>query len=118
MLTEKVARLRQLMSEAVPKSTESPVELAALRQFQLHEFNCGPALVVEQTPRARIEREITRIANWYGWSAEVVRALDAAATASLQGLSEVQVQHLLERMRQLEQCAQDGLDPPDAAPAR
>jgi hypothetical protein len=116
MLSEKVARLRQLMSEAVPKNDETPSEMNARRQFLLYEFNAAP-LVVEQSPRARVEREISRIASWYGWTCEVIRALDAARVATVQGLCEDRLQQL-ERMRQLEQCAQEGLDPPDALPAR
>jgi hypothetical protein len=36
----------------------------------------------------------------------------------VQGLSEDSLEALAQRMRQLEQCAQEGLDPPDALPAR
>lgn len=118
MLTEKVARLRQLMSEAVPKRSDITAEVEAQRRFQLHEFNNAPQLVIEQTPRARLEREITRIATWYGWNAEVARALDAQAVSSVSGLDEAAAERLLHRMRQLEQCAQEGYDPPDAPPAR
>lgn len=119
MLSEKVARLRQLMSEAVPRKPGETPEAVALRLFQLHEFNTAPtAVVVEQTARAREEREVERIAAWYGWQGEIVRALDAACVASLQGLSDHGVTALLARMRQLEECAQNGFDCPDAAPAR
>lgn len=119
MLSDKVARLRQLMSEAVPKTLDETPEAAALRRFQLHEINSAPpALVVEQTQRARDEREIERIAIWYGWHTEIVRALDSERVASLPGLSAHGVTALLARMHQLEECAQNGLDCPDAAPAR
>lgn len=118
MLSEKVARLRQLMSEAVPRKSESTAEAAATRRFQLYEFNTGPTLVVDQSPRARQERDIQRIASWYGWGGEVVRALDGAGACTVQGLDDAQLLALHERMRQLEQCAQEGLDPPDMPPAR
>ena len=118
MLNEKVARLRQLMSEAVPRKPAESPEAAALRLFRLHEFNSAPAVLVEQTERARDEREIDRIATWYGWQAEVVRALDRDRVASLSGLSDGGIAALLARMHQLEECAQNGLDCPDAAPAR
>jgi hypothetical protein len=118
MLNEKVARLRQLMSEAVPKKPDESDEALALRLFQVHAFNTAAPMVIDQTPRGRSEREIDRIATWYGWKAEVVRALDAERVASLQGLSEIGLERLQQRMKQLEECAQNGLDCPDAAPAR
>jgi hypothetical protein len=118
MLNEKVARLRQLMSEAVPKKPTESAEALALRLFQVHEFNTASPMVVDQTPRGRCEREIDRIATWYGWQAEIVRALDAECVASLQGLSDAGLERLQLRMKQLEECAQNGLDCPDAAPAR
>jgi hypothetical protein len=118
-MRDKVARLRQLMSEAVPSQPiAESLEAAAARAFQLHEFNARPALVVEQTPRARRERDIERIAIWYGWTSEVVRALDAAGTSSLSALSDDELESLQERMRRLEDCAREGLDCPDALPAR
>jgi hypothetical protein len=118
MLNEKVARLRQLMSEAVPRKPAETAESAALRLFQLHEFNSAPVVVVDQSPRARTERQVERIAAWYGWQAEIVRALDSECVASLQGLSESGLDTLHARRKQLEECAQHGLDCPDAAPAR
>lgn len=119
MLSEKVARLRQLMSEALPKAqTPDTTEAAALKLFQLHEFNTAAPLVIEQSPRARTEREIERIAMWYGWQTEIVRALDCEQALSLTSLSDNALNGLLARMRQLEECAQNGLGCPDAAPAR
>lgn len=120
MSSEKVARLRQLMSEAVPRnSKQSEQEAETNRQFRLYEFNAGlPPLVIEQTPRARSERDIERIAAWYGWNNEILRALDAARAESLQALSDSEVEELRDRMRRLEECVREGLDCPDAPPAR
>lgn len=118
-MQDKVARLRQLMSEALPKDTgHRSAEADASRAFRLYEFNSAPPLVVEQTPRARIERDIDRIAAWYGWHGEVARALDSAAVSTVGALTDGDLERLQCRMRQLEECVKEGLDCPDAPPAR
>lgn len=107
--------VREILRDARPAETP---ESKARREFALYDFNAAPAPVLEQTPRARAEREIGRIATWYGWAPEIARALDRAGAVSLAGLEEHQVEQLLDRMRQLEDCAQSGLDGPDTPPAR
>jgi hypothetical protein len=118
MLQDKVARLRQLMSEAVPKDPPPTAEVQALKLFQLHEFNSAPALILDQSPRSRAEREIERIASWYGWTAEIARALDRRAAPCIAALADDDVDRLLDRMKTLEDCVREGLDCPDAPPAR
>ncbi len=118
MLQEKVARLRQLMSEATP-SGPSKAEAEARHAFQLYELNYPRApLVVAQSPRARMQREIERIAAWYGWTSEVIRALDAHQASTMDALDDDAISALFERMRMLEDCAQQGCDSPDSPPAR
>jgi hypothetical protein len=107
--------VREILRDAKPADT---AESKARRDFALYDFNAAPAPLLEQTPRARAEREIGRIASWYGWGAEVARALDRAGAASLAGLGDQEIEQLLDRMRQLENCAQEGLDSPDMPPAR
>lgn len=119
MLQDKVTRLRQLLSEAVPKEDEPlSAEAAAARAFRIYELNSPQPLLVEQTARARAEREIERIASWYRWDAEIVRALDRAGASSLSLLEDHEVDDLLQRMKQLEDCVREGLDCPDTPPAR
>lgn len=68
--------------------------------------------------RAAIVQEIRRIARWYGWQAEVDHALATAGVSSLKGLPDDVLATLGARMRRLETCAQEGLDPEDFPPAR
>ena len=119
MQQDKVARLRQLMAEAVPaKSREACTEEQALHLFHLHEFNTGTAELIATSPRAKALREIDRISNWYGWRNEIVRCLDRNDVSSTTQLSDSAVEALLERMKTLEDCVREGLDCPDAPPAR
>lgn len=106
--------MRQILEGARPRGAESEAQ----RAFQLYEFNTGPVIYAEQTPRARAEREVGRIANWYNLGAEVQRALDAAQVSLVGGLDDAELEQLVERMRRLEDCLQNGGDPPDAPPAR
>ena len=116
---EKVARLRQLMSEAVSQQPEpSPAERDSMRLFRIYDFNTAPALVVDTSPRAKAEREIERIAAWYNWSGEILRHLDRHGAASLSALHEDAINELLSRLQRLEECVREGLDCPDAPPAR
>ena len=116
---DKVSRLRQIMSEAVPRRPlPDRSEAAANDAFAYFECNAPQPIVVEQTPEARAIREIMRIATWYGWPGEITRALDAAGATVLQSLDSEQLQDLLERMRTLEDCVHTGGDSPNAPPAR
>lgn len=115
---EKVTRLRQIMSEALPRPREEPAEVQARSAFAYYEVNAPQPLVLEQTHQARAIREVTRIATWYAWWGEVERALDAAGCGSLQSLAEEDLDRLVARMRKLEDCVQSGGDAPDAPPAR
>lgn len=116
---DKVTRLRQLLSEAVPRTPEpSPQEAAALKAFAIYEVNAPTPFVLEQTPKARAMREIMRIASWYQWHGEIERALDRVGVSALTDLEDYELEELLSRMRQLEDCVQNGTDAPDAPPAR
>jgi hypothetical protein len=117
-MQDKVARLRELMRQAVPVAHEPSPEVRAANTFALYTFNQGCHPVLDTAPRARLEREIARIASWYGWGCEVARALDAHAAASVAGLTDEQAEQLAARLRNLECCVQEGLDPPDSPPAR
>jgi len=116
MQHEKVARLRQLMSEALPRETEPP-DRKHRRDWLYFESNAAP-LVLAQSPRARAQREIERIARTYGWQGEIERALDRAEAVTIDALDEIEISALRDRMRSLEECVQEGLDAPEAPPAR
>ena len=113
-----VQQVEQVLAEVAPKvrKTRLTPEAEALRAFQYHE-TFAPALVVDQTPRARAIREVMRIATWYGWMGEVARSLDRELAASLASLSDEGLDQLVVRMRLLEECAQNGGQAPDAPAA-
>ena len=118
MSREKVSRLRALLSEARPNTppARSDTENEAWRHFQRFETFAAP-LPAESSWRARAVREITRIGGWYGWTGEIQRSLDAAGCDLLSSLSDDALTELRDRMRNLEDCAQSGMGPPDAPPA-
>lgn len=106
--------MREVLAEARPRET---AETEARRGFQLFEFNTAPAIYAEQTPRARAQREVDRIAAWYNLGGEVARALDAAGVSVVTALDDGQLEQLVARMQQLEDCIHNG-GAPDAPPAR
>lgn len=116
--TENVARIRRLLEESVRERAANDVEAAARRQFDAYEFNTSlPS--VDQTPRGRETRLIARIVGWYAWGGpEVARFLDRAHAPSVDLLPDDDLEDLAARLRQLEDCAQEGLDSPDAPAAR
>ena len=117
MANDKVARLRQLMREAIPVEAPRPTAAdTAAQAFAYYAYNTAAPL--EQNPRARTERNINRIASWYGLVPEITRALDAAQVCTMQDLDDDALEVLAARMQQLEQCMQDGLDSPDSPVAR
>jgi hypothetical protein len=107
--------VRQVLAEARPRED---AETQARRAFQQFEFNSVVPIYAEQTPRARAEREIGRIATWYQLPGEVTRALDRAGVTVVSGLDDEALDQLLGRMRRLEDCIQNGGDAPDAPAAR
>lgn len=117
-MNAKVARLRQLLKEAVPAQPTRAVPPDGIRRaFEYYEFNVGLP-VVEQSPRARSLREIARIATWYGLGAEVTRWLDREGVEVAGELSDDGVESLVARLKHLEDALQTGCDPADIPPAR
>lgn len=114
-MRDNVTRIRQLLQEAAPQ--ESP-ELEARRAFARFAANEERAFYVDPAPRARAIREVLRIATSYGWPHVVERALDDAGAMSLTSLCDADLDALLARLRQFEDCARHGLDSPEAPPAR
>jgi hypothetical protein len=119
-MRDNVARVRALLNQATREPTKplSAVEAELQRAFAFYEFNTAPAEPLDQSPRARTEREIGRIARWYGWDGEISRHLDRCNAGSVSALSDEASAQLLDRLQRLETCMQEGLDPPDSAPAR
>lgn len=120
MSHEKVTRLRQLMSEAT-KAGPPPNRTATEPWRHAQQLQIIPAyalFAVDISWRGITIRNITRIATWYGWTAEIQRALDEKAAASLAALNDAELCVLNDRMNQLEDCAQHGFGPPDAPPSQ
>lgn len=119
MTQGRLAQLRRLIGDAVGESDEEPapsMEMQQQRAFQLYEFNVTHP-VLDQSPRSRAIREISRIAGQYGWGDEIARVLDAAGASSLPDLDDYPLSWLLERMRQLQECRHNGGYSPDEPPA-
>lgn len=118
MHEDKVSRLRKIMADALPNAPVNPaVPHNASHAYQLFQFNQATRQVL-QTPRARAEREVVRIAAWYDWSSEVLRAMDRAEASTLSQLDDLELHSLLEHLRQLEDCVHQGFDSPLSPPAR
>lgn len=73
--------------------------------------------MLEQTPRARAIREISRIASYHGWGLEVARYLDRVHAASVPDLNDDQLYDLVDRLLRFEECLHAGFGPLDAPPA-
>lgn len=118
-MQDKVTRLRQIMSEAIPLAPAIPPSQAAANEaFAYFDANGSAGIAIEQTPQARAIRDIMRIASWYGWSSEITRAMDAASASTLHDLMPDDLDLLHRRMRTLEDCVHTGSDAPDSPPAR
>jgi|LSQX01.1.fsa_nt_gb hypothetical protein len=117
-LQARVSRLRQIISEAVPiQPAQAADEADAWKRYQSFAAN-DPLPAFDVSPRAKMTREINRIATSYGWIPEIQRHLDAEHVSSISALGDESVAILCERMRTLEACVQDGCDPPDVPHAR
>lgn len=113
-----VKQVEGVLAEIRPgKELKSTQEREAHQAFARYEFD-SPGFAVKQTPKARADREIRRIAKWYGWNDEIARALDLAGADSLEALPLAETDQLVDRMKLLEDCVQTGGDAPDAPPAR
>lgn len=102
-------RVRAVLAATRPVDPANSLGFGCRRAVRFHAG--GP------TWAAQIE-EIRRIARWYGWQAEVDAVLASAGVASLKGLDDDALAALHTRMRSLETCIQEGLDPLDGPPAR
>jgi hypothetical protein len=97
-MRDTVARLRQLMSEAVPQTQAFVVLPPSGAGITEH-------TELEQSPRARSLRRILRIVEFNHWPQVLEAALDEAEVGSLASLDDEQVERLLTRLTQLEDCA-------------
>lgn len=64
--------------------------------------------LLDQTPRARKCREITRIANMYRWQEAITLFLDSRGAEHLSDLTDPQVDDLLDRMHGYVDAAETG----------
>lgn len=82
-------------------------------------FDGIDSLVLDQSPRARAIRTLTRIAERYAWGRPaIVEWLDTVRARSLSELTSDQLSELLERMNEFCEAADTACDLADAPPAR
>lgn len=113
-----VRQVEDVLAEIAPRRRpHASAEMHAAWAFKAYQDNAGGDYYAEQTPRARALRELDRIARWYGWQAEVLRALDAAGVTTPAGLDDDSLDQLLARLRSLEDALHNGGQAPDAPPA-
>lgn len=113
-----VGQVEQLLAEIAPDMGAQPEtkQHKASQDFTWYDLNVQAA-PLEQTPRARAIREITRLASYHGWGQEVSRFLDRCEVAALPALPDDDLQALRDHMRRLEDCLHSGAGAPDAPPA-
>lgn len=118
MSRESVSRLRQLLGEAVPvQPIRSKDEADAWRRYQAFAEN-DPLPDLDTSTRARQVRNVNRIAIYYNWHRELQDFLDRHDVPSMSSLSDEQIAELNQHMVTLENCLQDGCDPPNMPAAR
>ncbi|MEF2154687.1 hypothetical protein V3390_00295 [Luteimonas sp. FXH3W] len=99
-----VAQVRDLLRDSVPVEHQTPYLQGDSSEY------APPAR------RSYDVAEIDRIATWYGLQREITWTLAAADVRRVEDLSGDQLAQLRRRLRQLEDCLQNGLGPPDAPP--
>lgn len=117
MSFDRVSRLRQLLSEAVPAApAQTHAEADAWRAYGHYAAN-SPAPALQRSWRERSITDINRVACWYGYTLDVQRHLDLHDVSSVAALDDSALEALHARMVQLENCVQTGCGAPDAPPA-
>lgn len=117
-MNEKVSRLRQLMSDAVPRpAARSLAEEDMWARYASHSANSPDPVALDDSQRAVHVRAINRIATWYNATSALVAWLDKAGATSISALSDDDVTALREHMQRIEDCAQSGFDSPFAPSA-
>ena len=111
-MQNKVARLRQLMSEAVPQ-TVGPILV-----FPANCAGITECTQLEQSPRARKIRRVLRLVETYQWPQVLELALDQAEVPMLAALPDEALDSLHEHLIALEECMQVCGDSPYSPPAR
>lgn len=109
-------RVRQVMADARPRDT---VETSVMRAWHAHAHMAEQLAppILEQSPRARMTREILRIAQTYQWQSAVAHFMDTRGAAYLSDLSDPQLEDLHDRMLGYVDAAQTGCDSIDTLPA-
>lgn len=109
-------RVRQVMAGARPRET---VETSVMRAWDAYS-NAAEQLappMLDQSPRARMTREILRIAQTYQWQSAIAHFMDTRGAAYLSDLSDPQLEDLHDRMLGYVDAAQTGCDSIDTLPA-
>ncbi|WP_295936940.1 hypothetical protein [uncultured Xanthomonas sp.] len=113
---EWVGQVEQLLAEIAPRRGDGQPKALQDKAFAWYDLNVQLA-PLEQSPRARAIREITRLATYHGWGQEVARFLDRNYAPSLPALADDALQALRDHMLRLEDCLHSGAGAPEAPPA-
>ncbi len=111
-MQNKVARLRQLMSEAIPQN------VGPVLAFPSNCAGITETTQLEQSPRARKIRRVLRLVETYQWPQVLELALDQAGAPMLSALPDDALDSLHEHLVALEDCMQVCGDSPYSPPAR
>lgn len=112
-----MARVRAVLADAKPRDT---LESSVMRHWGGYaiaaEQLSAPAL--DPSPRARMQREILRIAQTHQWQGAIAHFLDTRGVAYMSDLSDPQLEDLHDRMLGYLDAAETGCDSIDSLPAR
>ena len=110
------ARVRRVLADAKPRDS---IESSAMRAWSTYEGaseQLAPPML-DPSPRARMGREILRIAQTYGWQGAIAHFMDTKGASYLSDLSDPQLAELHGRMLGYLDAAQTGCDSIDSLPA-
>lgn len=108
------AVVEEISQAPAPPPTRENEAWRAFQYFQAQQY--VPPL--EQTPRARQERAVNRIAGRFHWGPEAVaHFLDTRGASYVADLSDPQLDDLHERMLAYEDATMTGCSSPDEPPA-
>jgi hypothetical protein len=105
-----VARLRQIMEEAIPVNSNTQKRFTPPRAPE----PLDPSGATVSFRRAAVLREIRHLAALYDWQYVVDRALVAADAPALKYLDSERLELLLNRLQRLEDCLRTRCDSPEA----
>ena len=109
-------KVRAVMADARPRAS---LESSVMRSWDAFHHSSEqlsqPAL--DTSPRAKMTRQILRIAQTHNWQSAIAHFMDTRGVGYLSDLSDPQLEDLHDRMLGYLDAAQTGCDPIDALPA-